>query len=84
MTSRVSIPTEHQGRPHRGFSITVTAGLAYVIFSPAFNLATNDQWHKLDQGVPHLVVCEWRLPSCWSMRLRVRDPAHRFDRPGQQ
>lgn len=40
----------------KGISITITAGLAYVIFSPAFNLATNDQWHKLDEGVPHLVV----------------------------
>lgn len=42
--------------PLVGLSITVTAGLAYVIFSPAFNLAVNDQWHKLDEGVPHLVV----------------------------
>lgn len=26
------------------------------LFSPAFNLASNDQWNKLDKGVPHLVV----------------------------
>ena len=39
-----------------GLSIVFTAGACYSIFSPAFNLATNDQWHKLDEGVPHLVV----------------------------
>lgn len=26
------------------------------LFSPAFNLATNDQWHALPAGVPHLAV----------------------------
>ncbi|CAN4122068.1 unnamed protein product [Withania somnifera] len=26
------------------------------MFSPAFNLATNDQWHTLKEGVPHLTV----------------------------
>ncbi|PQP92665.1 ureide permease 2 isoform X2 [Prunus yedoensis var. nudiflora] len=26
------------------------------LFSPAFNLATNDQWNTLKTGVPHLVV----------------------------
>uniref|UniRef100_A0A8R7UY28 Ureide permease 2 n=1 Tax=Triticum urartu TaxID=4572 RepID=A0A8R7UY28_TRIUA len=30
--------------------------LCYSLFAPAFNLATNDQWHKLRDGVPHLVV----------------------------
>ena len=39
-----------------GLAIVLTAGACYSIFSPAFNLATNDQWHKLDEGVDHLVV----------------------------
>jgi len=26
------------------------------MFSPAFNLATNDQWHTLEKGIPHLTV----------------------------
>lgn len=111
----------------KGISITITAGLAYVIFSPAFNLvrrlpcltpgavsthdysasepttqqccdrdtglrvptvcslrssvlarparvvlehvavllqAVNDQWHKLPEGVPHLVVYTGQWPPC--------------------
>ncbi|KAK4399848.1 Ureide permease 2 [Sesamum angolense] len=31
-------------------------GVCFSLFSPAFNLATNDQWHKLKDGVPHLSV----------------------------
>jgi glucose uptake protein GlcU len=30
--------------------------VCFSLFSPAFNLATNDQWHTLRDGVPHLVV----------------------------
>lgn len=39
-----------------GLSITFFAGLCFALFSPAFNLATNDQWHMLKEGVPHLVI----------------------------
>ncbi|KAL9227016.1 hypothetical protein vseg_002764 [Gypsophila vaccaria] len=39
-----------------GMSITFFAGICFALFSPAFNLATNDQWHFLKDGVPHLVV----------------------------
>lgn len=39
-----------------GLGITFFAGLCFSLFSPAFNLATNDQWHTLKKGVPHLVV----------------------------
>lgn len=39
-----------------GLSIVVFSGLCFSLFSPAFNLATNDQWHTLKHGVPHLVV----------------------------
>ncbi|XP_057768638.1 ureide permease 1-like isoform X4 [Salvia miltiorrhiza] len=39
-----------------GLSITFFAGACYALFSPAFNLATNDQWHVMRGGVPHLVV----------------------------
>ncbi|CAI9752740.1 unnamed protein product [Fraxinus pennsylvanica] len=38
-----------------GLSITLFAGVSYSLFSPAFNLATNDQWHVMRMGVPHLV-----------------------------
>ncbi|KAK9277570.1 hypothetical protein L1049_007115 [Liquidambar formosana] len=39
-----------------GLAITIFAGLCFSLFTPAFNLATNDQWHTLKHGVPHLVV----------------------------
>nr|XP_019710591.1 ureide permease 2 isoform X2 [Elaeis guineensis] len=39
-----------------GLSIVFVAGICFSLFSPAFNLATNDQWHALKEGVPHLVV----------------------------
>lgn len=39
-----------------GMSITLFAGICFALFSPAFNLATNDQWHFLKEGVPHLVI----------------------------
>lgn len=39
-----------------GLLITFFAGACLSLFSPAFNLATNDQWHALKDGVPHLSV----------------------------
>ncbi|KAJ4756257.1 hypothetical protein LUZ62_090662 [Rhynchospora pubera] len=39
-----------------GLVIVFFAGVCFSLFSPAFNLATNDQWHTLKYGVPHLVV----------------------------
>ncbi|WVZ90321.1 hypothetical protein U9M48_036632 [Paspalum notatum var. saurae] len=39
-----------------GLGIVVFAGVCYALFSPAFNLATNDQWRALPAGAPHLVV----------------------------
>ncbi|XP_043706369.1 ureide permease 2-like [Telopea speciosissima] len=39
-----------------GYGITFFAGGCLSLFSPAFNLATNDQWHLMKAGVPHLVV----------------------------
>ncbi|CAM6051107.1 unnamed protein product [Sphagnum compactum] len=39
-----------------GLAIAVASGICFALFSPAFNLATNDQWHRLKPGVPHLVV----------------------------
>ncbi|XP_051122334.1 ureide permease 2-like [Andrographis paniculata] len=39
-----------------GLAITFFAGVCFSLFSPAFNLATNDQWHTLKRGVPHLSV----------------------------
>uniref|UniRef100_A0A7C8ZA80 Ureide permease n=2 Tax=Opuntia streptacantha TaxID=393608 RepID=A0A7C8ZA80_OPUST len=39
-----------------GLAITFFAGCCFSLFSPLFNLATNDQFHLLDTGVPHLVV----------------------------
>lgn len=39
-----------------GLGITFFAGICFSLFSPAFNLATNDQWHTLKKGVSHLVV----------------------------
>ncbi|KAG8366954.1 hypothetical protein BUALT_Bualt16G0022000 [Buddleja alternifolia] len=39
-----------------GLGITFFAGVCYALFSPAFNLATNNQWNMMKNGVPHLVV----------------------------
>lgn len=39
-----------------GLAITFFAGICFSLFSPAFNLATNDQWHTLKDGVHHLTV----------------------------
>ncbi|KAL4574327.1 hypothetical protein LXL04_021156 [Taraxacum kok-saghyz] len=39
-----------------GLAICLFAGICFSLFSPAFNLATNDQWKTLDDGVPHLSV----------------------------
>ncbi|KAI3467250.1 hypothetical protein Pfo_023913 [Paulownia fortunei] len=39
-----------------GLAITFFAGVCFSLFSPAFNLATNDQWYTLEDGVPHLSV----------------------------
>eukprot|EP01018_Ginkgo_biloba_P014276 Gb_03220 [translate_table: standard] len=39
-----------------GLGIVFFSGICFSLFSPAFNLATNDQWHTLEPGVPHLVV----------------------------
>lgn len=39
-----------------GLFITLFAGICLSLFSPAFNLATNDQWSTLPKGVPKLVV----------------------------
>ncbi|KAH7858283.1 hypothetical protein Vadar_021969 [Vaccinium darrowii] len=39
-----------------GLAITFFAGVCFSLFSPAFNLATNDQWHTLKHGVTHLSV----------------------------
>ena len=39
-----------------GLGIVFFSGVCLSLFSPAFNLATNDQWHALPAGVPHLAV----------------------------
>ncbi|XP_021717935.1 ureide permease 2-like [Chenopodium quinoa] len=39
-----------------GLAITFFSGVCISLFSPALNIATNDQFHLLKKGVPHLVV----------------------------
>lgn len=39
-----------------GLGIALITGLCYAAFSPLFNVATNDQFHLLKPGIPHLVV----------------------------
>ncbi|KAK8948465.1 Ureide permease 2 [Platanthera zijinensis] len=39
-----------------GLSLVFFASICFALFSPAFNLATNDQWNTLKEGVPNLVV----------------------------
>ncbi|PUZ67224.1 hypothetical protein GQ55_3G417600 [Panicum hallii var. hallii] len=39
-----------------GLNLVFLAGACFSLFSPAINLATNDQWHTLRKGVPHLLV----------------------------
>ncbi|XP_071715554.1 ureide permease 2-like [Rutidosis leptorrhynchoides] len=39
-----------------GLTMCLISGLCVSLFTPLFNLATNDQWHTLDEGVSHLSV----------------------------
>ncbi|KAL3702400.1 hypothetical protein R1sor_020422 [Riccia sorocarpa] len=39
-----------------GLSVAFFTGSCYALFSPLFNLATNDQFNLLEDGVPHLSV----------------------------
>ncbi|KAL2649309.1 hypothetical protein R1flu_017437 [Riccia fluitans] len=39
-----------------GLGLAFLTGACYALFSPLFNLATNDQFHLLKNGVPHLSV----------------------------
>lgn len=39
-----------------GLGMVLLAGVCFSLFSPAINLATNDQWRTLRDGVPHLTV----------------------------
>uniref|UniRef100_A0A2P2L1A2 Ureide permease 1-like n=1 Tax=Rhizophora mucronata TaxID=61149 RepID=A0A2P2L1A2_RHIMU len=55
-----------------GLATTFFAGVCFSLFSPAFNLATNDQWHKLKKGVPKLVVYTaffWFSVSCFVVAI---------------
>ncbi|KAJ4832404.1 hypothetical protein Tsubulata_909555 [Turnera subulata] len=55
-----------------GLGITLFAGLCFSMFSPFFNLATNDQWHTLKKGVPKLVVYAaffWFSVSCFILGI---------------
>ncbi|KAJ9174166.1 hypothetical protein P3X46_017224 [Hevea brasiliensis] len=55
-----------------GLSIAFFAGVCFSLFSPAFNLATNDQWHALKKGVAKLVVYTaffWFSVSCFALAI---------------
>lgn len=39
-----------------GLVLAFMTGVSYAMFSPLFNLATNDQFHLLKPGMPHLSV----------------------------
>ncbi|XP_063943943.1 ureide permease 2 isoform X2 [Daucus carota subsp. sativus] len=55
-----------------GLGITFFAGVCFSLFSPAFNLATNDQWDTLKDGVPHLSVYTaffWFSVSCFVVAI---------------
>ncbi|XP_015582742.2 ureide permease 1 isoform X4 [Ricinus communis] len=55
-----------------GLIIAVIAGVCFSVFSPAFNLATNDQWHTLKNGVAKLVVYTaffWFSISCFVLAI---------------
>lgn len=55
-----------------GLAITFLAGFCFSLFSPAFNLATNDQWHTLKKGVVKLVVYTaffWFSISCFIIAI---------------
>ncbi|XP_044490711.1 ureide permease 1-like isoform X2 [Mangifera indica] len=55
-----------------GLAINFFAGFCFSLFSPAFNLATNDQWHTLKKGVVKLVVYTaffWFSISCFIIAI---------------
>uniref|UniRef100_A0A8I6XPT9 Uncharacterized protein n=1 Tax=Hordeum vulgare subsp. vulgare TaxID=112509 RepID=A0A8I6XPT9_HORVV len=40
----------------KGLGLVLFAGVCLSLFSSTLNLGTNDQWHTLKDGVPHLVA----------------------------
>ncbi|XAR65278.1 hypothetical protein NMG60_11009338 [Bertholletia excelsa] len=59
-----------------GLAITFFAGICFSLFSPAFNLATNDQWHALKHGVPHLSVYTaffYFSVSCFLIAININE-----------
>ncbi|XP_050203692.1 ureide permease 1-like [Mercurialis annua] len=55
-----------------GLVIALFAGICFSMFSPAFNLATNDQWHTLKIGAAKLVVYTtffWFSVSCFVLAI---------------
>ncbi|XP_065860569.1 ureide permease 1-like isoform X2 [Euphorbia lathyris] len=57
-----------------GLTIAFFAGICFSLFSPAFNLATNDQWHMLEEGVAKLVVYTaffWFSISCFLIAVII-------------
>lgn len=55
-----------------GLYIALFAGVCFSLFSPAFNLATNDQWHTLNKGAAKLVVYTaffWFSLSCFVLAI---------------
>ena len=52
-----------------GVAILCFNGLMYMLFSPAFNLASNDQWHTLKPGarigMPTAVALTWFVTVPW-------------------
>lgn len=39
-----------------GLGIALLSGICFSLYSPALNLATNDHWHTMKDGIPPLVV----------------------------
>ncbi|XP_012067771.1 ureide permease 1 isoform X3 [Jatropha curcas] len=55
-----------------GLFIIFSAGVCFSLFSPAFNLATNDQFNTLKKGVAKLVVYTaffWFSVSCFVLAI---------------
>lgn len=73
ITSHISLSFQVFGKSTLiGLAITFLAGFCFSLFSPAFNLATNDQWHTLKKGVVKLVVYTaffWFSISCFIIAI---------------
>ncbi|EMS50587.1 hypothetical protein TRIUR3_03713 [Triticum urartu] len=60
-----------------GLAIVTFAGVCYSLFAPAFNLATNDQWHTLSSRRTYTLLGSMLFMFVVAMAVLMASSAHR-------